>query len=32
MQIEFDPEKDKILMQGFEASVQKLMAARKGAT
>ena len=27
-----DPEKDKILMQGFEASVQKLMAARKGAT
>jgi|JI6StandDraft_1071083.scaffolds.fasta_scaffold00344_13 hypothetical protein len=27
-----DPEKDKILMQGFEASVQKMMVARKGAT
>jgi len=27
-----DPEKDKVLMQGFEASVQKLLAARKGAT
>ncbi len=26
-----DPEKDKILTQSFEASVQKLMAARKGA-
>jgi len=25
-----DPEKDKLLMQGFEASVEKLMAARKG--
>ena len=25
-----DPEKDKALMQGFEASVQKLLAARKG--
>ena len=26
-----DPEKDKLLMQGFEASVQKLVADRKGA-
>lgn len=26
-----DPEKDNILMQGFEASVQKMLAARKGA-
>ena len=25
-----DPEKDKMLMQGFEATVQKLLAAKKG--
>jgi hypothetical protein len=27
-----DPEKDKVLMDGFESTVQKLIAARKGAT
>jgi hypothetical protein len=27
-----DPEKDRLMMQGFEATVQKLMASRKGAS